>query len=348
MGAFLCLGNSLLLSLSIQIENRSVDPDDITFNQLSAYISAANSAISQFDLEIRSSLVQTPKRPAQDSQDTSPARVFALVNTTSDPLTQLATTYSADEIAFVKRILDYMFDTNNTRRCEGMVISPMQAIQLARNSSGQNNRRSMNAESQTTQSGGAAQSLSMTQAESMMKRLVEEGWLEKSRKDYFSLTPRGLMELRGWLVSTYNDETANRIKSCNACGDIVTVVRLPPEAPVDQDLCLSDRINRANDVASVIAWVDSTTTACGTSSVSSRPSDAPSAKRSGLVINLLENGLWRRAIADLARMCIRCLNPRAHRTDMRLARMRTRKKTRDEVFESRNYFLASRESGGHK
>lgn len=156
-------------------------------------------------------------------------RVYALVNTTSDPLTQLATTYTADEIAFVKRVLDAMFDTYNTRRSEAMVVSAMQAVQLAKASSGDANRReSSGAATQQTQ-GGAAQSLTMTQAESVMNRLVDEGWFEKSRKGFYSLSPRALMELRGWLVATYNDEDedgrrANRIKFCAACKDIITMV----------------------------------------------------------------------------------------------------------------------------
>lgn len=153
--------------------------------------------------------------------------MYALVNTTSDALTQLATTYSADEISFIKRILDAMFDTNNTRRSEAMVVSSMQAMQLAKASSGDASRReSGNA---TQSQGGAAQSLSMSQAETVLKQLVEEGWLEKSRKGFYSLSPRGLMELRGWLVATYNDENEDgrrmdKIKFCAACRDIITMV----------------------------------------------------------------------------------------------------------------------------
>ncbi|KAJ5110624.1 hypothetical protein N7532_001159 [Penicillium argentinense] len=212
-------------------EGRSVSPDDITQEHFSSYISAANTAISPFDFEIRSSLHQTPKDPNEDSLDSSPTRIYALVNTTSDPLTQLATTYSADEIAFVKRVLDYMFDTNNTRYCEGMVISAMQAIQLAKVSTANddNRRRSQNPATQATQ-GGAAQNLGMTQAETMMRNLVDQGWMEKSRAGNFSLTPRALLELRGWLIATYNDDSAgpnshraDRIKFCAACKDILTV-----------------------------------------------------------------------------------------------------------------------------
>ncbi|KAJ5116699.1 hypothetical protein N7456_001047 [Penicillium angulare] len=211
--------------LSIR-EDREIDPDDITEEHLTSYVAAANTAISQFDFEIRSSLRQTSKRNDEENTESAPTRVYALVNTTSDSLTQLATSYSADEIAFLKRVLDYMFETNNTRLCEGMVITPMQAVNL-RTATEANRRRSTMTETQPAQ-GGAANNLSLTQAETMMKQLVEEGWFEKSEKSYFSLTPRGLMELRGWLVAEYNDDEsdgrrADRIKFCAACKDIITV-----------------------------------------------------------------------------------------------------------------------------
>ncbi|KAJ5152772.1 uncharacterized protein N7482_009250 [Penicillium canariense] len=214
----------VLAALFSAHESRSVDSEDITQEHLSSLVSAANTAISPFDLEIRTSRRQDPEETHQDTPVTPPVLVYALVNTTSDALTQLATTYSADEIAFVKRVLDFMFDTNNKRRCEGMVISSMQAIQMAK--AGGERRRSTNVGTQQPE-GGAAQNLTLSQAENMMKSLTEEGWLEKSRRGYFSLTPRALMELRGWLVSTYNDDEldgrrANRIKFCAACKDIIT------------------------------------------------------------------------------------------------------------------------------
>jgi hypothetical protein len=215
--------------LTIRAEGGTVDPEGITHEDIGAFVDAANSAISPFDLEIRTSRRQDPKGANQDAPSTPPVLVYALVNTTSDPLTQLATNYSADEIAFVKRVLDFMFDTNNRRRCEGMVITQMQAVQLAK--AGGDRRRSTNVGTQ--QEGGAAQNLTMTQAQDMMKSLMSEGWLEKSRKGYLSLTPRALMELRTWLVSTYNDDEedgrrrkAHRIKFCAACKDIITVVRM--------------------------------------------------------------------------------------------------------------------------
>jgi len=120
-----------------------------------------------------------------------------------------------------------MFETFNTSRCEAMVITGVQAMQLAKVGSGDGNRRESNGTASQGQ-GATAQSLSMTQAELVMKRLVEEGWFEMSEKGFYSLSPRGLIELRGWLVETYNDEEendyrANRIKFCAACKDVITV-----------------------------------------------------------------------------------------------------------------------------
>ncbi|KAH8689871.1 FAD dependent oxidoreductase superfamily [Talaromyces proteolyticus] len=207
-------------------EKREVLQEDITQADFNSYIATANSAISPFDLEIKATKRQTVINGESNGQTPSPF-VYALVNTTSDPLTQLATMYTVDEIAFVKRLLDAMFETYNTRRCEAMVVSSMQAIQLAKVSSGDTSRRDSTDLPGTTQA-GAAQSLSMSQAETVLSSLVDEGWLEKSAKGFFSLSPRGLMELRGWLVDTYNDEDeegpqSRRVKFCAACKEILTV-----------------------------------------------------------------------------------------------------------------------------
>ncbi|PKX89453.1 non-structural maintenance of chromosomes element 1 family protein [Aspergillus novofumigatus IBT 16806] len=184
-------------------EGQLVSPDDVSQEDLDSYIDAANAAISPFDLEIRSTLRQL-QIDQQLNGTTQAERVYALVNTTSDPLMQLATTYSADEIAFIKRVLDAIFDTYNTRRCEAMVVSGIQAMQLAKASSDSSRRESQAATQQTQ--GGAAQSLTMSQAEMVLKQLEEEGWLEKSRKGFYSLRRR-----------------VDKIKFCAACKDIITV-----------------------------------------------------------------------------------------------------------------------------
>ncbi|KAL3461826.1 Nse1 non-SMC component of SMC5-6 complex-domain-containing protein [Aspergillus heterothallicus] len=220
----------LLAAIFSVREDREISPDDITEEDLSSFIGAANSAISPFDLEIRSTLPQTQYKPEEHTttDNAPPERVYALVNTTSDGLTQLATTYTADEISFVKRILDRMFETNNNRITEAMALSSIDAMQCAKVGGESGNRRESGSATQQTQGGGAAQPLTMTQAEVVMRQLVEDGWFEQSRRGFYTLSPRGLMELRGWLVATYNDENKNgrrnnKIKFCAACKDIVTI-----------------------------------------------------------------------------------------------------------------------------
>ncbi|SMQ47250.1 unnamed protein product [Zymoseptoria tritici ST99CH_1A5] len=206
--------------------DRPTQPGDITEVDFKDYVNTVNDAISPFDFEIRNLQHQTSKE-----------RVYAFVNTTSDALTQMSTMHSADEIAFVKRVLDAMFETYNTQRAEVMAITSLQALKLAKANESQ--RRESQSQTQ------AAQGLTMTQAEKALETMVEEGWFELSESGYYSLTPRALMELRGWLVDMYNEQeeeddedddeeeggTHVRIKFCAACRDIVTVGQRCPNLP---------------------------------------------------------------------------------------------------------------------
>ena len=206
-------------STNIHPEKHECLAEDVTQADFNSYINAANNAISAYDLEIRSTYHQTTR-----------ARVYALVNSTSDPITQLATIHTADEISFLKRVLDAMFETYNTPRHEVMAITSMQAVALAKAPTEDRRQTQNGSETQ----GSAGQSVTMMQAEKILKSFVEEGWFEKSRKGFYSLSPRALMELRGWLMETYNDmdeeeededERIRKIKQCQACKEIVTVVR---------------------------------------------------------------------------------------------------------------------------
>lgn len=195
-------------------EKREILPQDITVEDFNDYISNANRRLSPLDLEIRSTFHQQTRE-----------RIYALVNTTSDPLTQLATTYTPDEIAFVKKILDFMFEGQNNRgKKEAMCISGIEAIQVGQAS---NRRHTREGEENATQH--AAGVLSGKDVENLLHKLLDEGWLEKSRAGFYSLSPRALMELKGWLVDTYNDEDEDgnkkeKVKFCQACNEIITVV----------------------------------------------------------------------------------------------------------------------------
>ena len=124
-----------------------------------------------------------------------------------------------------------MFETYNTSRHEIMAITSMQAVRLCK-APAEAPRETQNG---SATQGSAGQHLTMKQAEKMLKALVEEGWFEKSARGFYSLSPRALMELRGWLLDTYNDVEDEedddevrpmRIKRCFACKEIITVVSL--------------------------------------------------------------------------------------------------------------------------
>lgn len=146
-----------------------------------------------------------------------------------------------------------MFETYNTKRQEVMAITSTQAIQLHKAPSESEGNRRETQNGSATQ-GSSGQGLSMVQAEKMLKGLVDEGWFEKSRKGFYSLSPRALMELRGWLIETYNDngdedeveEPVLNIKSCSACKEIITVVCYASHPSRDSQTRADD--SRANGV----------------------------------------------------------------------------------------------------
>lgn len=187
-----------------------IRPDQVTEEDFLAYIEASSNAASLFDYEIRSTVHQLTKQ-----------RVYALVNTASDPQTQLATIFSPEELAFIKRALDGMFDKFNRPRMEVLAITEMQAIKFAR----PDRRQSMGDPAEASQT--SDRGLKHSEVETVLASLVNGGWFEKSKSGFYSVTPRALLELRPWLMNMYNDPDAGadewqRIKFCEACKDIVT------------------------------------------------------------------------------------------------------------------------------
>lgn len=201
-------------------ENDEVRPDQIDEGIFQDYIEAASVAASLFDFEIRSTVHQVTKQ-----------RIYALVNTTSDPQTQLATFYGADELSFIKRVFDAMFDKYNTPRMEIMAITSMQAIKLARPPHNQNQTQVPEPEDEDEEgvrTANADRGLKHSEVEDVMANLIDGGWLEKSRHNFYTMTPRCLMELRPWLQETFNDPDAEPnewqpIKTCEACKELLTV-----------------------------------------------------------------------------------------------------------------------------
>jgi hypothetical protein len=185
-------------------------PDQVTLEDFNSYIAAALDKVSDFDYEIRSTLHQLTKE-----------RIYAFVNAISDPITQLATARTQEETFFVRRMIDAMFETYNTRRREVMGVTSMQSLErkITKGVSpgGRQSLEDMGDKGVTNE-----------QAERCLNSLVAEGWFERSKEGWYTLAPRALLELQTWLVNQYNDLDAERdvwqrIKFCDACKGIMTM-----------------------------------------------------------------------------------------------------------------------------
>lgn len=82
-----------------------------------------------------------------------------------------ATGHSADEIAYFRRLLDAMFDVNNTRKAEVFAVRVNDAIHL--------NKNPPRPEGDTEGPGGGG--LTLKAAEEALENFVREGWLERSK-----------------------------------------------------------------------------------------------------------------------------------------------------------------------
>lgn len=178
-----------------------------------------NAKINPFDLEIRSTRDQQTK-----------GTIYALINSTSDSLTQLATKFTPGEIAYIRRLLDYMFETSNSGKREIMAIKHTEASQLARPSR-RNRQSQMNGNGEDGDYSQAQDmGISIQEADDVLDALVNELFFQQSSAGYFSLAPRALMELRTYLKETYNEAADDaedgietiRIHDCEGCREIVT------------------------------------------------------------------------------------------------------------------------------
>ncbi|AEO70857.1 uncharacterized protein THITE_25004, partial [Thermothielavioides terrestris NRRL 8126] len=214
----------------------AVDPQSITAAEFDNFVRTARAAVEPLDFDIRNTRDQV--RGGE--------RVWAFVNAHSDPATQLGTTRSPEEVAYIKRLLDAMFEQYNTPRMEVMAVDEGQALRVSRPPRRQRESSGLRADGRTDEDdnnnndndnddgGGGEQRTAATdrglkhsEVLSLLSSLVAEGWLDKSRDGFYSLAPRALLELWSWLVATYNDPDAEegawqRIKFCEACKEMVT------------------------------------------------------------------------------------------------------------------------------
>jgi len=120
--------------------------------------------------------------------------MYALVNRKGDEVAQMATDYSAQEIAYFKAIVEQIMLAPN----EAYSISSFAAL------------REVNA---------LKSNMTKTQAEIVLGSFVAKGWLLKSRRGRYSLSTRTLLELYKYLKETFGEEY---ILECTICMETLT------------------------------------------------------------------------------------------------------------------------------
>ncbi|KAL2148531.1 hypothetical protein VTH82DRAFT_2085 [Thermothelomyces myriococcoides] len=223
-------GQKVLAAIRSAVEGGGeVAPESITMTEFENFVRTAREAVEPLDYDIRN----------MRDQIRGGERVWAFVNAHSDPVTQLGTTRSAEEVAYIKRLLDAIFYHHNTLRLEVMAVDEGMALQVSRppqaagttsaaNGGMAEEEEDGNNNNNDDRTGASLKGLKHSEVLSLLSSLVAEGWLEKSAAGFYSLTSRALMELWSWLVETYNDSEASgssewqRIKFCEACKEIVT------------------------------------------------------------------------------------------------------------------------------
>ncbi|KAG8167055.1 hypothetical protein KVR01_002744 [Diaporthe batatas] len=228
-------GKSIIAAILSAEDNSAhrITPDSIDDNTFRQHVSKAREAVASLDYDIRNTYHQVSRE-----------QIWALINVHSDPSTQLATSRTPDEISFIKRVLDAMFETYNTPRQEVMAVTAAQARKVARPAPSAP-AQDGDADGQEPTQRTADRALKHSEIERLLPSLVAEGWFEESDEGFYSLSPRSLMELRTWLVAAYNDpdvapEAWQRIKFCEACKEVVTVGQRCPERDCNvriHDIC---------------------------------------------------------------------------------------------------------------
>ncbi|KAF8319261.1 hypothetical protein DL93DRAFT_2038927, partial [Clavulina sp. PMI_390] len=147
------------------------------------FLVSVNGALEPFSLEFR----------RMKSEDTG-EDVCAIINLKGDEVAQLATTFSATDIAYFKLIVEQIMLAPNESFC----VSSMAALRETSNLPNKN--------------------LTKAQAEALLSSFVANGWLDLSKKGRYTLSTRSVMELQPYLKSTFEDE----VLECTTCLEIVT------------------------------------------------------------------------------------------------------------------------------
>lgn len=171
-------------------DTRQIDANTNSADGWSDFLASLNKSLDPLDLEL-----------SRMRNETTGKEMYALVNRRDDEIARIASDYSPLEISYFRALVEQIMLAPNG----SYSISSLAAL------------REVNA---------LTSPMTKTQAESVLASLVAKGWLLKSKKGRFSLSPRSLLELQPYLKSTYPEE----VLDCTICLEILTRGHACPKA----------------------------------------------------------------------------------------------------------------------
>ncbi|KAJ7470701.1 Nse1 non-SMC component of SMC5-6 complex-domain-containing protein [Mycena latifolia] len=159
-------------------------PHSVDQDEWDAFVAKLNESLNPLDLEFRHLQEETTGRV-----------MYAIVNRKDDEIAQMATDYTPGEIAFFKAMV------------EQIMLAPRGAYSVSSLAA----LREISALKPKS-------NMSKSQAEVVLASFVAKGWLLKSKRGRYSLSPRALLELQPYLKSTYPEE----VIECVICFEMMT------------------------------------------------------------------------------------------------------------------------------
>ncbi|KZT11219.1 uncharacterized protein LAESUDRAFT_691817 [Laetiporus sulphureus 93-53] len=175
-------------TLAVKIWGKSVDAVKAANDALEIPFSDNRNAWDDFVSKINDLLNPLNLELAQMFDEISGKEMCVLVNRKGDWIAQVATEYSAVEIAYFKAVVEQIMLAPNESFCVSSMSALREVTALKAN-------------------------MTKSQAEVVLSSFVAKGWLVKSRRGRYSLSTRTLLELQPYLRSTY----PNEIIECTIC-----------------------------------------------------------------------------------------------------------------------------------
>ncbi|KAH9856996.1 Nse1 non-SMC component of SMC5-6 complex-domain-containing protein [Lenzites betulinus] len=151
-------------------------------NSWDDFVTSVNEALNPLDLEF-----------AHLHDEVSGKEMYAVVNRKGDEIAQMATEYSATEIAYFKAVLEQIMLAPSESFCVSSLAALREVNSLKTN-------------------------MTKSQAETTLGSFVARGWLLKSKLGRYSLATRTVLELQTYLRNTYEGE----VLDCTICMELVT------------------------------------------------------------------------------------------------------------------------------